>query len=364
MNWRPPNDMQAQLRINPEQSIFLIKFLNPTNLNYMQAGGTEQCSLTLEVEGFHDLYERMKKNGANVSEIEDNGDCGLNFYAYDTCLKIDVELRAPFLGPREYGFTHKCHAFQRHLKPVSSAASRRAASQSGSPGSEVPFGRLHLPETLTRRISSPRRMTTPAARNEQSSARRPVRTGNHHGIAIRIPQPTLPMVGSTVTRWWIAMSRKNDFNIHLSRTSDGSIKVVDFKPQQHPVAVGLVIGIPDWTVVMFGVKAMQLKYQCPIRNKPLILRATVIALAPQQFLVPPATCFYITHHDHWLRTYTHGGTSNLKGGRDPPNTKCPTRWNSLPRTTPPSRSVRPLRWHGITMTDRFEKVDRRKLRRL
>lgn len=91
------------------------------------------------------------------------------------------------------------------------------------------------------------------------------------------------MVGSTVTGWWIAMSRKNYFNIHLGRASDGSIKVVDFKPQQHPVAVGLVIGSPDWTVVMSGVKAMQLEYQCPIRNKPLILRATVMLWHPSSF---------------------------------------------------------------------------------
>lgn len=62
---------------------FLIRTPERTTLNYMQIGGTEQCALTLEVNGFQELYNQMKANGANVSEIEGNGGCGLNFYAYD-----------------------------------------------------------------------------------------------------------------------------------------------------------------------------------------------------------------------------------------------------------------------------------------
>ncbi|WP_152393039.1 VOC family protein [Paenibacillus guangzhouensis] len=80
---RSVHENQAQLRITSGQAIFLIKTPEKTNLNYIQIGGTEQCALTLEVNDFHGLSSRMKNNGAKVSEIEDNGGCGLNFYAYD-----------------------------------------------------------------------------------------------------------------------------------------------------------------------------------------------------------------------------------------------------------------------------------------
>lgn len=80
---RPVHEYQAQLRISSSQSIFLIKTPEQTTLNYMQIGGLEQCALTLEVNDFHGLYSRMKNNGTSVSEIENNGDCGFNFYAYD-----------------------------------------------------------------------------------------------------------------------------------------------------------------------------------------------------------------------------------------------------------------------------------------
>lgn len=59
--------------------------------NYMQIGGTEQCALTLEVNDFYSLYNQMKKNGTYVSDVEDNGSCGLNFCAYDPDgNKIDI----------------------------------------------------------------------------------------------------------------------------------------------------------------------------------------------------------------------------------------------------------------------------------
>ncbi|WP_397386529.1 VOC family protein [Paenibacillus terrigena] len=61
----------------------MIKTPEQTNLNYIEIGGTEQYALTLVVNDVHGLYSQMKNNGAKVSEIEDNGGCGHNFYAYD-----------------------------------------------------------------------------------------------------------------------------------------------------------------------------------------------------------------------------------------------------------------------------------------
>lgn len=45
----------------------------------------------MEVVNFEDLHAKMKSDGAQVADIEDNGRCGLNFYAYDPAgNKIDM----------------------------------------------------------------------------------------------------------------------------------------------------------------------------------------------------------------------------------------------------------------------------------
>jgi predicted enzyme related to lactoylglutathione lyase len=88
---RPIDENQAQLGISPEQALFLIKTMESGNANYMEINGSEQCILTLEVENFDELHSKMKQNGAHVTDIEDNGGCGRNFYAYDpTGNKIDL----------------------------------------------------------------------------------------------------------------------------------------------------------------------------------------------------------------------------------------------------------------------------------
>lgn len=79
----PVHENQAQLRIPSGTSIFLIRTPKPTTLNYIEINGTEQSVLTLNVYDIHSLFNKMKNNGTFVSPIEDNGSCGLNFYAYD-----------------------------------------------------------------------------------------------------------------------------------------------------------------------------------------------------------------------------------------------------------------------------------------
>ncbi|MFD1205592.1 MULTISPECIES: VOC family protein [Sporosarcina] len=82
---------QAQLVLNSGQSIFLIKSKNAVNANFTEINGTEQCSITLEVNNFQRLYEALKANGATITEIVDNDDCGKNFYVYDMDgNKIDI----------------------------------------------------------------------------------------------------------------------------------------------------------------------------------------------------------------------------------------------------------------------------------
>ncbi|WP_199618241.1 VOC family protein [Paenibacillus alkalitolerans] len=88
---RPVNEDQAQLGISSEQAIFLIKPMEPGNLNYTEINGSEQCILTLQVDNLEELHSKMKQNGAHVTHIEDNGGCGRNFSAYDPAgNKIDL----------------------------------------------------------------------------------------------------------------------------------------------------------------------------------------------------------------------------------------------------------------------------------
>ncbi|BBH20165.1 hypothetical protein Back11_15100 [Paenibacillus baekrokdamisoli] len=88
---RPVDENQAQLGITSEQTIFLIKSKELGNLNYTEIGGSEQCIITMEVENYKELHSKMKQNGAHVTDIVDNDDCGFNFYSYDPAgNKIDL----------------------------------------------------------------------------------------------------------------------------------------------------------------------------------------------------------------------------------------------------------------------------------
>ncbi|WP_308634052.1 VOC family protein [Paenibacillus silvisoli] len=80
---RPVHENQAQLGISQEQTIFLIKSKEPGNANYTEINGSEQCILTMEVADLEELHSKMKRAGAHVTDIEDNGGCGCNFYAFD-----------------------------------------------------------------------------------------------------------------------------------------------------------------------------------------------------------------------------------------------------------------------------------------
>lgn len=74
---------QAQFALGSGQFIFLIQSKDRVNANFTEIGGEDQCSLTLQVTDFHRLYEKLLMNGAEITAIEDNYDCGQNFYVYD-----------------------------------------------------------------------------------------------------------------------------------------------------------------------------------------------------------------------------------------------------------------------------------------
>ncbi len=56
----------------------------------------------------------------------------------------------------------------------------------------------------------------------------------------------------------------HDFNIHFVGAPQGRLEVVNFEPQQYAVPIRPVVAICDRTVMMFNLKAVQLKDQLPV----------------------------------------------------------------------------------------------------
>lgn len=113
------------------------------------------------------------------------------------------------------------------------------------------------------------------------------------------------------------MARHDDVDAHCDAALDDRIKVVDFEPQKHAVAVGLVIPIADWAVIMLDFEAVQLQDKATARGRhqPLILGAAVIAPATEQALIPAAAGFDIGYRKQRLGTHDRVIVA-LAGGRD------------------------------------------------
>jgi hypothetical protein len=67
------------------------------------------------------------------------------------------------------------------------------------------------------------------------------------------------VVWTTVTGRRIAMAGHNNLRLHFRGADDGGIEVVNFEPQQHAVAIGLIIRITNWPMVMVDLKAVELE---------------------------------------------------------------------------------------------------------
>jgi hypothetical protein len=108
------------------------------------------------------------------------------------------------------------------------------------------------------------------------------------------------MVWAAVAGWRIAMPRLNDLDFHFFGAMNGRIEIIKLKPQKHAVSVRLEILIAYRTVMVFHIPLVQLQDESPIRNKPIVLRATVRALAAKQTLIPATARFDITHANQRL----------------------------------------------------------------
>jgi hypothetical protein len=136
------------------------------------------------------------------------------------------------------------------------------------------------------------------------SVRRSVGTGNDHDIAIRVSNPTLPVIWPAVTIRWVSMPRHDNLGPHFNGALYDLFKIVDLEPEQHTVSVGPVVRIAYRAVMMFHLEAMQLKHELAIRDQLFIGGASVIAPAAEQSLVPAAARFHIGHGDQRLRTHS------------------------------------------------------------
>jgi hypothetical protein len=67
------------------------------------------------------------------------------------------------------------------------------------------------------------------------------------------------VVRAAVTGRRVAMARQDDLHFHFVGASDGSIEIVNFKPQEYTVAIGLVCRITDPPVVVLDLEAVQLE---------------------------------------------------------------------------------------------------------
>jgi hypothetical protein len=127
------------------------------------------------------------------------------------------------------------------------------------------------------------------------------------------------------------MTRQDDLRLHFGGPGDSGIKVVKFKPQEHAIAIGPVIGIPNRAVVVFDLKAVQLEDQHSPRNQPLIIRPPVRALTAEEALIPPAARFNVGHCDEWLRTHKTSRRRARPKLKNVAKTKMVCKWSAIPR---------------------------------
>jgi hypothetical protein len=135
------------------------------------------------------------------------------------------------------------------------------------------------------------------------SVRGSIRAGDYYEIAVRVPNPTLPVIWPSVAIRWVSVSRHDNLDTHFDGAPHDCFEIVDLKPKQHAVSVWPVVWIADPAVMMLHLEAMQLKHELPVRDQLFIGGASMIAPAAKQTLVPPAACFHVGHGNQRLRTH-------------------------------------------------------------
>ena len=101
------------------------------------------------------------------------------------------------------------------------------------------------------------------------------------------------------------MAWQHNHWFHFPDPRHRGIEVVDLEPEEHAVAVRLIVAVTDWPVMMFNLEMVELENQGAVRNEPFVVRAAVRALTTEQALIPPAAGFDVGDGDE--RLWTHDG---------------------------------------------------------
>ena len=99
------------------------------------------------------------------------------------------------------------------------------------------------------------------------------------------------------------MARQHDAGVQLSGALERRVEIIDLEPEEYAVAIGLVVRIPDWQVVMGNLEPMQLQDEHTVENQPLVFGSAMYAATAQQVLIPPAACFDIGYANERLGTH-------------------------------------------------------------
>jgi len=95
------------------------------------------------------------------------------------------------------------------------------------------------------------------------------------------------------------MPGMNHFDLHFFGAVNGRIEIIEFKPQQHTIAMRQIL-VTDWTVIVSDIPAMQLQDQSSIRSQTLVLGPSVRTSTTKQTLIPATARFDIVHANQRL----------------------------------------------------------------
>jgi hypothetical protein len=120
--------------------------------------------------------------------------------------------------------------------------------------------------------------------------------GQHDQIGVRIFQPELPVVRAAfLGARRVPVLREDDLGVHIGRSLYGLVKIIDFKPQKDAIAIRPVVAVSNRSMVMVGLKAVELQHEVSSMNEPLVHGTAMLAAAAEQLLIPAAACFDVSH---------------------------------------------------------------------
>lgn len=99
------------------------------------------------------------------------------------------------------------------------------------------------------------------------------------------------------------MARQNHLGLELGGAGNRHIEVVDLKPQEEAVAIGVVVGIADRQMVVGDLKTVQLEDEDAAGDEPVVFRPAVRALTTEEMLVPATAGLHIGNRYEGLGTH-------------------------------------------------------------